>query len=124
MRLICIVIFASIIAAPALADAPGNADMLLAPAEVKALTRKADAGDKEAAARLSVHYDASKSPKQAVKWLMLAAKLGDCVSVDTVVGDTSSKFAAELHKQAKGYAAQWSCKPGASKATPSVPAMY
>jgi hypothetical protein len=101
-----------------------NPDMLLSPAEVRAMVKKAEAGDKEAAERLYIHYDASKSPALAVKWRIAAAKLGDCAATETVLADKADKIAAETRKLAQTYATKFSCKPGDVAKLPTVPVMY
>jgi hypothetical protein len=108
----------------AFADDAPNPDMLLAPAEVKALAHKAEAGDKDAAARLYLHFDAARDPQHAMKWLIAAAKLGDCGAVNTVLGVKPPKIADEELKAAKSYAEKWSCKPDDGLKPPPVPAMY
>jgi hypothetical protein len=108
------------------AAAPGDSasDMLLSASEVKAQTHKAEAGDKDAAERLYIHYDASNAPKLALKWRLTAAKLGDCAAAETVLDDKSKAITPEAKQLARAQFTQWGCKPGASKTSPPVPVMY
>jgi TPR repeat protein len=106
---------------PAFSQCAENPDMMLAPAEVRDLTHKAQAGDKDAATRLYIHYDAGKQPHEAMKWLVEAAKLGDCPSVQTLL--ETPKLADKTQKLAKSYASQWACKPG-GQPPPPAPIMY
>jgi hypothetical protein len=100
------------------------ADMLLSPSEVKVQTHKAQAGDKDAAERLYVHYDAANVPKLALKWRLTAAKLGDCGAAETVLNGKSADITAEARALAKAQFKEWACKPGASTKSPPVPVMY
>jgi hypothetical protein len=108
--------------AAALCD--GASDMLLSPSELRVQTHKAEAGDRDAAERLYIHYDAANAPKLALKWRLTAAKLGDCAAAETVLDDKSKAITPEARKLAQAQFMQWACKPGASKTSPPVPAMY
>jgi hypothetical protein len=99
-------------------------DMMLSPSEVRVQTHKAEAGDKDAAERLYIHYDASNAPKLALKWRLAAAKLGDCAAAEMVLDDKSKAITPEAKQLAKAQFTQWACKPGASKKSPAVPVMY
>ena len=111
-------------AAPQIAPRDASSDMLLSPSEVKAQTHKAEAGDRDAAERLYIHYDASNAPKLALKWRLTAAKLGDCAAAETVLNDKSAGITPEARQMAQAQFTQWACKPGASTKSPPVPVMY
>ncbi|HEY3814036.1 MAG TPA: hypothetical protein VGL66_12495 [Caulobacteraceae bacterium] len=117
-------LLATPLAAYAAEPGDGASDMLLSPSEVKAQTHKAQAGDKDAAERLYIHYDASNAPKLALKWRLTAAKLGDCAAAEMVLDDKSKAITPEAKQLAKAQFTQWACKPGASKKSPPVPVMY
>ncbi|HWE44682.1 MAG TPA: hypothetical protein VG407_01530 [Caulobacteraceae bacterium] len=123
---IALILFASPLAAQSAAHPAtrqdAGADMLLSPSEVKVQTHKAQAGDKDAAERLYVHYDAAHAPKQALKWRLTAAKLGDCAAAETVLDDKT--VTPEARQLAKAQFTQWACKLGASTKSPPVPVMY
>ena len=122
--LLILALLATVAAAPASALCYGASDMLLSPSELKVQTHKAQAGDRDAAARLYIHYDAAKAPKLALKWRLTAAKLGDCAAAETVLDDKSKAITPEARQLARAQFVQWACKPGASTKSPPVPVMY
>ncbi len=113
-----LVLLASPLAARASAPGDSASDMLLSPSEVRVQTHKAQAGDKDAAERLYIHYDASNAPKLALKWRLTAAKLGDCAAAEMVLDDKSKAVAPEARQLARAQFVQWACKPGASTKSP------
>ena len=117
-------LLASPVAIQAAAPREVASDMMLSPSEVKIQTHKAQAGDKDAAERLYIHYDAANAPKLALKWRLVAAKLGDCAAAEMVLDDKSATVTPEARQLAHAQFTQWSCKPGASKKSPPVPVMY
>ena len=122
--ILILALLASPLAAQAAAPGDSASDMLLSPSEVRTQTHRAQAGDKDAAERLYIHYDASNAPKQALKWRLTAARLGDCAAAEVVLNDKSKAVTPEARKLARAQFTQWACKPGASTKSPPVPVMY
>ena len=65
------------------------------PEEVVRLTKRANAGDSEAAFKLFLHYDIGlRDPKRGNYWLKLAARLGSPEALETIsaIGSESVEY--------------------------------